>query len=132
MVSPLTDLLSTSRKFDWNARCDHAFTAVKDLCNAPVLSAPDFTRSFQLNVDASAVGAGGVLMQEDDSGIEHPVSYFSKKFSKCQRNYSTIEKEALALVLALRHFEVYLGGHCSPIKVYTDHNPLVFLSQTNV
>ncbi len=47
VVSPLTDLLSTSRKFDWNARCDHAFTAVKDLlCNAPVLSAPDFTRSF--------------------------------------------------------------------------------------
>ncbi len=77
VVSSLTDLLSTSRKFDWDARCDHAFTAVKDLlCNAPVLLAPDFTQSFQLNV-----GAGGVLMQEDDSGIEHPVSYFSKKFS---------------------------------------------------
>ncbi len=55
--------------------------------------------------------------------------YFSKTFSKCQCNYSAIEMEALALVLALRHFEVYLGGHCSSIKVYTDHNALVFLSQ---
>lgn len=66
-------------------------------------------------------------MQEDPEGIEHPVSFFSKKFSKSQQNYSTIEKEALALLLALQHFEVYLGGSNSPITVYTDHNPLVFL-----
>lgn len=82
-----------------------------------------------MSVDASTIGAGGVLMQEDDSDIEHPICYFSKKFSKCQRNSSTIEKEALALVLVVRHFEVYLGGHCSLIKVYTDHNPLAFLSK---
>lgn len=40
-----------SKKLEWNARCDHAFTALKDLlCNAPALSAPDFTQPFQLNV----------------------------------------------------------------------------------
>ncbi len=41
----------------------------------------------------------------------------------------TVEKEALALLLALRHFEVYLGANPFPVKVYTDHNPLVFLSR---
>lgn len=47
VVSPLTDLLSISKKFEWNTRFDHAFTAVKDLlCNAPVLPAPDFTKLF--------------------------------------------------------------------------------------
>ena len=49
---------------------------------------------------------GEVLMQVGEDGIDHPISYFSKKFD--QRNYSTIEKECLALILALEHFDVYL------------------------
>lgn len=54
-----------------------AFNAVKDLlCNAPVLSAPNFEKSFKLQVDASATGAGAVLLQDDDHGIDHPISYF--------------------------------------------------------
>lgn len=58
-------------------------------------------------------------MQEDEAGIDHPVSFFffSKKFS--QQNDS--------LLLALQHLEVYLGGSDGPIMVYIDHNPLVFL-----
>ncbi len=84
---------------------------------------------FKLEVDASAVGAGAVLLQEDTNSIDHPVSYFSRKFNKHQLNYSTIEKEALALLLALQHFEVYLGSSNLPVIVFTDHNPLVFLSR---
>ncbi len=56
-------------------------------------------------------------------------SYFSQKFNKHQRRYSTIEKEGLALVLALQHFDVYVGSVSYPLIVYTDHNPLVFLNQ---
>lgn len=63
-----------------------------------------------MEVHASAHGAGAVLLQEDDCGIDHPVCYFSKKFNKHQLNYSTIEKEALALLLAMQHFEVYVGS----------------------
>ncbi len=99
------------------------------MCNAPVLMAPDCAQSFKLEVDASAVGAGAVLIQEDANGIEHPISYYSRKFNKHQLNYSTIEKEALALLLAVQHFEVYLGSSGLPIVVYTDHNPLVFLTR---
>lgn len=131
VVTPLTDLLKAERKFVWNAECEAAFDSAKDLlCHAPVLSAPNFDLPFKLQVDASGVGAGAVLLQEDKVGIEHPVCYFSKKFTTCQRNYSTIEKEALALMLALQNFEVYLcNGSMGPIIVYTDHNPLVFLSR---
>lgn len=96
------------------------------LCCSPVL-APVFSSPLKLEIDASTDGAGAVLLQEDDSGIDHPVSYFSRKFTVHQRNYSTIEKEALALVLALQHFEVYVGSSVAPVKVFTDHNPLVFL-----
>lgn len=130
VVSPLTSLLSPSKSYEWSAESQHAFDSVKILmCNAPVLMAPDCTRVFKLEVDASAVGAGAVLIQEDENGIEHPISYFSRKFNKHQLNYSTIEKEALALLFALQHFEVYLGSSSLPIVVYTDHNPLVFLTR---
>ena len=89
--------------------------------------APDFSQPFSLAVDASDVGIGSVLLQVDSDNIEHPVSYFSRKFNSCQRNYSTVEKESLALVLSLHHFDVYASSYCYPIVVYTDHNPLTFL-----
>ncbi|KAL7852124.1 hypothetical protein SRHO_G00179090 [Serrasalmus rhombeus] len=98
-------------------------------CRATVVNKEDFSHPFKLEVDASATGAGVVLLQEDSSGIDHPVCYYSKKFVKHQLNYSTIEKEALALLLALQHFEVYMGSSPLPLVMYTDHNPLVFLSR---
>ena len=66
-------------------------------------------------------------MQEDGNGVDHPVGYFSKKFNKHQKNYSTIEKECLSLILALQHFEVYLTASSSSIVVFSDHNPLTFI-----
>jgi hypothetical protein len=81
-------------------------------------------------VDASDDAAGAVLLQHDESdNVEHPVAYFSKKFNRHQINYSTIEKGLLALILALQHFNVYLCTGQKPLIVYTDHNPLVFLSK---
>lgn len=56
------------------------------------------------------MGAGAVLLQEDDAGVVRPVSFFSKKFNGYQANFLVIKKEALALVWALQHFEVYVGG----------------------
>ena len=77
--------------------------------NSPVLSACDFERQFYLAVDASDVGCGAVLTQILEDEFEHPIGYFSKKFDRHQRNYSTIEKECLGMLLALQHFEVYLN-----------------------
>ena len=57
---------------------------------------------FKLEVDVSGTGAGAVPIQEDPAGIDHPLCYFSKKFSEPQ-SYSTIKKKALALLCAL-HF----------------------------
>ncbi len=59
--------------------------------------------------------------------IQSPI--IQKKFTSYQKQYSTIEKEALALLLALQHFDVYVGGSAIPLLVYTDHNPLTFLAQ---
>lgn len=128
VTEPLTRLLNKRAKFVWCDTCDKAFQELKALLNsAPVLTAPDFKAPFKLAVDASDVAAGAVLLQEDKDGVDDPVCYFSKTFSKSQKNYSTIEKECLALVLALQHFEAYIISSSQPIKVFSDHNPLVFL-----
>ena len=52
-----------------------------------------------------------VQVQEDDNGVDHPVCYFSKKFNKHQKNYSTVEKECLSLILALQHFDGWMDGY---------------------
>jgi hypothetical protein len=57
------------------------------------------------------------------------VSFFSKKLDKAQRNYATIEKEALSLLMALEQYQVYLSGSPFTIMVYTDHNPLTFVNR---
>lgn len=130
IAQPLTSLLSPSCQFRWSDECQYAFVSIKALlCSAPVLRAPDLSSEFKLEVDASAVGAGAVLLQEDENGVDHPVCYFSRKFNKHQLNYSTIEKEALALLMALQNFDVYVGSSYYPVTVFTDHNPLVFLSR---
>ena len=66
-------------------------------------------------------------MQVGEDGIDHPISYFSNKFDNHQRNYSTIEKEYLALNLALEHFDVHLGTTAHPVLVFTDNNPLTLI-----
>jgi hypothetical protein len=99
--------------------CEHSFQSLKAILSAhPVLKSPSVTQPFSLYVDASDVAVGAMLSQHDSVGIEHPVAYYSEKLNKHQKRYSTIEKEALALLLSLRHFEVF-----------TDHNPLVFVSK---
>ena len=128
IAAPLTNLLSKKVKFVWTDDCQLVFDKVKLLLQkSPVLKSPDYEKPFKLIIDSSDVETGSVLVQEASDGLDHPVSYFSKKFLKYQKNYSVVEKETLGLVLALEHFDVYLGSTPFKIKVYTDHNPLTFL-----
>lgn len=71
-----------------------AFESAKSLLShSPVLAAPDLSQPFKLEIDASAVGAGAVLLQEDAEGVDLLVSYLSRKFNKHQVHYLTIEQE---------------------------------------
>ena len=74
------------------------------------------------------MGIGAVLLQKDPlSGILHSFAYHSAELKRHQLGYSTIEKEALALVLALQQFECYLYPSPQTIDIYMDRNPLAFL-----
>ena len=130
VVSCLTNLLCKNVKFVWTDDCQESFTRVKLLLqNSPILISPNYEKPFKLIIDTSDIGAGAVVVQEDAQGIDHPVCYYSKKFLKHQKNYSTVEKETLALLLALNHFDVYMGATPFEIVVYTDHNPLTIINK---
>ena len=130
VAAPLTNLTSTSVPFKWTPDCDQSFTRLKTLLSSPpVLRTPDFQQPFHLQVDASGVGIGAALLQPDPSTrVLHPVAYHSAKLKSHQIPYSSIEKESLALVSAVKKFECYL--HLAPHTtiVFTDHNPLTFIN----
>lgn len=94
--------------------------------SAPVLRMPDWDKTFIVQTDASNVGIAACLLQEHD-GIRHPVMYVSRKLKSAELNYSTIEKECLAIVFALKKLEAYLYGRKFIIE--TDHAPLTWLKK---
>ena len=126
---PLTELLKKGSSFTWTPACQTAFDHLRKLLSSdPVLRLPNFDSPFHLHIDACDTGVGAALLQPDgNSNILHPVAYYSYKLKDYQRGYSTYEKEALALVLALEKFSVYLSAN--PVYVKSDHNPLTFVNQ---
>ncbi|XP_071499059.1 uncharacterized protein [Diadema antillarum] len=124
---PLTNLTRKGRPGDvvWGPEEESAFVKLKEcLANPPVLRLPDFEKTFMLKVDASDSGLGAVLMQEHD-GDEFPLAYASKKLLPREQRYSTVEKECLAIVWAVRKFDYYLFGRV--FEIHTDHKPLTYL-----
>jgi hypothetical protein len=126
IARPLYKLTEKDREFKWTVETEEAFNELKErLCQAPILVYPDITKPFVLDCDASNEGLGAVLSQEDEEGIEHPVAYYARAFSKVEKRYCVTRRELLACVGAIRHFHPYLMG--APFVVRTDHNSLVWL-----
>src|ERR1044072_8309530 len=75
--------------------------------------------------DVSKEGIGAVLVQKDKEGKEHPIAYFSKALTPCERNYDTTNMEALAVIQAIKKFRYYLHGQ--KFRIITDHRALLWL-----
>ena len=90
----------------------------------PMLMTARYNRPFVLFVDASNVAIGASIMQADDKEDYRPVGYFSRKLTKSQTNYFTQDKEALALISAIRAFSMYLSDN---VIVFSDHKPLQYI-----
>ncbi|KAL7577437.1 hypothetical protein ACA910_004722 [Epithemia clementina (nom. ined.)] len=93
VLSPLT-ALTGKKTFLWNAGHQNAFKQKKVLAAADALLAySDYKRPFDVKTNASDYQLGGVIKQNG-----HPIAYYSRKLTSAQKNYSTIEKEALSIV----------------------------------
>ena len=106
IAAPLFKLLQKDSKFEWKQSCVEAFQTLKEsLIKAPVMCYPRFDREFIVYTDASNIGVGGVLSQRDEHEHEKVIAYASRTFHGAERNWSTTEKEAYAIVWAWTIFQ---------------------------
>ncbi|GKA21134.1 reverse transcriptase domain-containing protein [Tanacetum coccineum] len=119
---PMTHLLEKNTPFIFSEECIQAFqTLKKKLTEAPILIAPDWDQPFELMCDASDYAIGAVLGQRIEKHFR-PIHYASKTMTEAESNYTTTEKEMLAVVYAFEKFRSYLIMNKS--IVYTDHSAL--------
>jgi len=107
--------------FQWTPRAQEAFEEVKvKLTRAPVLALPSLDKVFEVECDASAVGIGGVLVQEG-----RPLAFFSEKLDDSKRGYSTYDKEFYAIVRCLEHWSYYLVA--KEFILHSNHEALKYI-----
>ena len=130
LATPLTDLTkkNTPNQLVWTQDQERAFQTLKDLMSKePILLLPDVTQEFILCTDASSVGLGAVLLQEQQDYMK-PIAYVSRKLLPREKRYAVVEKECLAIVWGIKKFSTYLYG--VPFVLETDHKPLAYLHQS--
>jgi hypothetical protein len=125
IVAPLTALLKNN-SFNWTTTATQYFQTLKmSMCTTPVLTLPNFTKTFVLECDASGKGIGVVLMQEG-----RPLAFTSKQLSKINLGKSIYEKEMLAILHDVDLWHPYLLGQCFQIK--TDHHCLKYFLEQRI
>ncbi|GFX40575.1 retrovirus-related Pol polyprotein from transposon 17.6 [Trichonephila clavipes] len=122
---PLSYLTKKKVQWQWGFDQQNAFQTLKNcLTTPPVLKQADGTQRYIIRIGASNYALGADLLQGEGSD-EHPIEYASRLLTPAERNYSTTEREALAVVWALKKFRGYIEG--MEITVASDHQPLKWL-----
>ena len=123
MALPLTYLTNKEKPntIEWGEPQERAYTSLKyAVTSRPVLHLPDHDKPYTLRVDASEVGVGVVLLQVPDGKL-FPVGYESKELTGAERKHSSIERESLAVVWAVKKYLCYLYGR--EFTIQTNHQP---------
>jgi len=125
IAKPLCNLLNKETIFKFDQECVKVFECLKEKSTtAPVITAPDWSVGFELMCDASDYAIGAVLGQRKEK-LFYVIHYASKVLNDAQNNYTTTEKELLAIMYALEKFRAYLIG--SKVIIYTNHAVIRYL-----
>ena len=126
--SILRDLLKEDSMFMWELHHQSCFDGLKHLVTTrSCLQYFNVAKTAILQTDASLLGLGAALLQENESGVVQPVAYASKSLSGAEKRYACIERELLAIVFGTQKFHTYLYGR--KFRVIPDHLPLVAIVQ---
>ena len=125
IARPLCKLLQKDTKFHFDESYQKAFEEIKfRIVEAPIMAKPEWNKEFEIMCDASDFAMGAVLGQIDEK-VFKAIYYASKTFNEAQENYSTTEKEMLAIVFACEKFRPYILG--SHVVIHTDHVAIKYL-----
>lgn len=126
-ISKPLSAVTGQKKLAWTETCRQAFKELKEkLTKPPVLSYPNYDgKDLELMVDASGIGSGACLMQEQENALK-AIAYISMSFSAAQRNYSTVERELSAVRWAVKSLRPFLVGKHFVLR--SDHQPLTYLT----
>lgn len=126
---PITSLQKKGTKFIWTQACNDAFEVLKkELSSYPILRPPRWDLPFHIYCDASAVAVGSILCQlveGPSKGKDHPIAYASRQLNLAEKNYSTTERECLAMVFLAKKFRHYLLSN--KVVFYVDHMAIKYL-----
>ena len=124
---PITQLFKKDVRFVWTEECQKAFEELRSkLSTYSVLRPPDWEKPFHVYCDVSNVAVGSALCQPTgEKGKDLPVAYASKQLTSAGKNYSTTEKECLAMVFSVKKFRHYLI--CNPVVFFVDHMAIKYL-----
>ncbi|XP_043194801.1 uncharacterized protein K02A2.6-like isoform X2 [Amphibalanus amphitrite] len=122
VLRPLYDLTKRDTVWNWSPKCQEAFSEVKSmLADAGCLTHYDLGKRVKVYCDASAYGLGACMVHVDGSG-ERPIAFASRTLTEAERKYAQIEREALAIIFAVKRWHQYLCGRS--FTLVTDHKPL--------
>lgn len=125
LARPLTMLLKKNAVFRFGDTQKQSFEALKEkLMSAPLLIQADCSKPFIVRTEASNYALGGVLLQGEEKE-ENPIEFASRLLTPAKQNYSSVEREALAVLWCIEKFRSYLEG--AEITVASDCRPLQWL-----
>ena len=133
MRGPLDELLQDGVEYKWTEARATAFNRLKEVLTSDLaLTHYDPAKKIIVAADASSYGWGGVLMHQLDDGTEKPVMHVSGSFTRAEKNYAQVQREALALVRTLKKFHRFIYGR--KFELQTDHQPLlaIFGAKTGI
>ena len=117
ILHPLNQLLRKDVHWEWTQECANAFQQAKgSLVSSKVLAHYDPKLPIRLAADTSAYRIGAIISHVYPDGSEQPVAFASRTLTSAERNYAQLEKEALALICGVKHFNQYLYG-----RIYFGH-----------
>jgi len=126
IIHLLYALLKKEVAWTWSEEAQEAFNTFKEkLSDFPILKKLNFNKIFILHTDWSALGISVIIGQLDEEGKEYVIAYASRNNNKAENNYSSYERECLAIVWVVIHFKPYLYG--TKFTLYTNHQPIKWL-----
>ena len=130
LARPLTELTKKDVPFSWTNLRERALDhLIKQVTEKAILAYPDFSKQFELEVDASAFAVGAILFQRTEEGKKRDVAYYSHALNPAERNYDVWDREFLAIVKALKKWRPLLIGTNHKIIIWTDHSNLQYYHQ---